>query len=47
MTNTPPVVSVSTVCMRKPHPGSATAPASCSVKIAKPYAWNTQSTTVR
>ena len=36
ITNTPPVVSVSTVVMRKAQPGCATAPASCSVKIAKP-----------
>ena len=47
MTNTPPVVRVSTVVIRNPHPGCATALVSCSVKMAKPYAWNRHSTTVR
>jgi len=47
MTKTPPVVSVSTVVIRNAHPGWATAFGSCSVKIAKPYAWKTHSTTVR
>ncbi len=36
MMKTPPVVSVSTVVIRKPHPACATAPGSCSVNSAKP-----------
>ena len=46
MTKTPPVVRVSTVVIRKPHPGCATALGSCSVKMPNPYAWKRQSTTV-
>ncbi len=36
MTKTPPVLSVSTVVMRKPNPGSATALGRLSVNTAKP-----------
>jgi len=38
ITKMPPVDRVSTVVSRKPHPGDATAPGSCSVKSAYPYA---------
>ena len=47
MMNTPPVERVSTVVMRNPHPGCATAPGSCSANSAYPYAWKRQSSTVR
>ena len=46
ITKMAPVVSVSIVMNRNPQPGLTTAPASDSVKIAKPYACPAASTTV-